>query len=1000
MSRDYPTARWPLLLAFALAAASVPRTSAAAEPAFSAIAAGSFDEATWLFAADAESGMVSIAKVVPQGEGPVRGLQPYLRLERPTALAFHDGKLYICDAAESRLLAVDMAARTPRDLVRGAPLHRPGAMAISPEGLIAVAEPDLRAIVWVTGEGKPAPFLQQLPAGVVPEQLAFAGEQLLVLDAATRSIFTLPAPTGTAYGSMGQASAGGAPLALEPRPGPLDAMAADADVLYFAAGGRLAAAPQAAHPAGAGPAPFAGQELRLATSAYSVFFTRLGAGEVLQQPRPIPVDVRLEVDYALANRALWQLHQYAIERNLVSLREVTAPGQLPLRDLLVKERVLVGPAGAEAVRAARLANLANQVNAGYEKPAAVDETALLRSVLCKLNTLLCRQLESSRNPLAIRFPEGTRLVLPAVEIRSVIRRTQRELSGASIAELLTELVFDPALREKVGREEYLERLNSSGRKKAPAKMETQAADLLTLRAGRVYLPAEAWEVTAAVLATDLRDDSEIRAALRAISPQIFVLSKESLAASGAALMAQDATAAPGEGCDELRSQRRKLKETIGYPGPDATVADVFFPIGIVEDGGKTDRGHLAFLDGGQQPAWWKLGEDSLPVSDPVAEPFQGEPTSVVVHRAAAASDPTAWHGSHVAGIIGARDGCGGGLLPGSRFFAIQDGSPGDVGRAIRNAVTADVRVVNVSQEFGGASRGDEWNGVRDIIESSSSVLFVAAAGNGGLRLDGSVSVAAPVAWAAIDSVRPNLVIVTATDWDKELLPQEFPDHTKGPNRGKAYVDLAAPGNQIYSCTAKNEFEPRTGTSQAAPQVTAAAALLMERGCKTPASTKARLIATADWLSGLEDSVWGGLLDYGAAVFEPDADILTVFSRPNEVFRVKIRDAPIDLPPDAREYSRGEDSAFAPPRIMFSKILSLRQRNGGFRVVYLGWHQTDLHHFHVVLGTTLESPRLACTAEQWDPASSSFVPSDLCTSGLAIDQIETYFHRCDYQQVKF
>ena len=91
------------------------------------------------------------------------------------------------------------------------------------------------------------------------------------------------------------------------------------------------------------------------------------------------------------------------------------------------------------------------------------------------------------------------------------------------------------------------------------------------------------------------------------------------------------------------------------------------------------------------------------------------------------------------------------------------------------------------------------------------VLVVAAAGNEGLNSDF-------FHFYPADYELPNILSVTATDRNGQLLSVS--------NFGKATVDLAAPGKNIYSTLPNGEHGYMTGTSQATAFVTGLAALVM------------------------------------------------------------------------------------------------------------------------------------------------------------------------------
>ena len=175
----------------------------------------------------------------------------------------------------------------------------------------------------------------------------------------------------------------------------------------------------------------------------------------------------------------------------------------------------------------------------------------------------------------------------------------------------------------------------------------------------------------------------------------------------------------------------------------------------------------------------------------------------------AASGDERWHGSHVAGTIGAQGNNGAGIagvnwnvsLMALRGIGPAGGRSDDLARAIDFAVEHGARVINASWGGGGTSQA-----ISAAISRASrkGVLFVAAAGN-----DSQPSPSFP-ANLKLD----NLISVGATGTDDVLAP--FSD------RGAL---VAAPGVGILSTTAPGRYERYDGTSMAAPHVSGLAALL-------------------------------------------------------------------------------------------------------------------------------------------------------------------------------
>jgi subtilisin family serine protease len=209
---------------------------------------------------------------------------------------------------------------------------------------------------------------------------------------------------------------------------------------------------------------------------------------------------------------------------------------------------------------------------------------------------------------------------------------------------------------------------------------------------------------------------------------------------------------------------------------------------------------------------------------------------------------TCGHGTFVAGEIAANPANGigiAGLAFNAKLLIAKVTQPdcnvsteGEID-AIRWAVDHGARVINLS--IGGLRDPDDSEldsfspAEQAAVEYaySKGVLVVAAVGNG------TNEPKMPWAWADYPSALPHVLGVAAVKQNGNV-----PDYS---NRDKQYVDIAAPGGPIFStiprnlvdasmegCTAKvaysscgpSEFKDGIGTSFAAPQVAAAAALLL------------------------------------------------------------------------------------------------------------------------------------------------------------------------------
>lgn len=168
------------------------------------------------------------------------------------------------------------------------------------------------------------------------------------------------------------------------------------------------------------------------------------------------------------------------------------------------------------------------------------------------------------------------------------------------------------------------------------------------------------------------------------------------------------------------------------------------------------------------------------------------------------------HGTHVAGIAAALNNDIGviGVGPKISLYAIKvldrrgSGYLSDVIEGIDWAIQNGMRVINMSL---GTSSNIQSFYDAVLRAYNAGVVIVAAAGNSG----GVVSY--PAAY-------PEVVAVSATDENNNI--------TSWSSRGPE-VDLAAPGNNIYSTYKGSSYKTLSGTSMAAPHVSAVAALILK-----------------------------------------------------------------------------------------------------------------------------------------------------------------------------
>ena len=218
------------------------------------------------------------------------------------------------------------------------------------------------------------------------------------------------------------------------------------------------------------------------------------------------------------------------------------------------------------------------------------------------------------------------------------------------------------------------------------------------------------------------------------------------------------------------------------------------------------------------------------------------------------------HGTHVAGIIANATKPVGDKIKIKGYLGVsnrigQITSSGVIYSAYQLAAE-ECDVINMSLGF----TGDEDN--CKIFGECTQKLVVVAAGNasGTIPLN---SLANRIA------TKSNGICVTAVD--SQQSPAWFTDKSFNTSCQKSMI--AAPGVDIVSATNKgnNTWYTASGTSQAAPHVAAAAALVMLAEGKNPEKTKRTLLSMVKHPNNLEKKYGVGILDMSAVDEEDDED---------------------------------------------------------------------------------------------------------------------------------
>lgn len=213
--------------------------------------------------------------------------------------------------------------------------------------------------------------------------------------------------------------------------------------------------------------------------------------------------------------------------------------------------------------------------------------------------------------------------------------------------------------------------------------------------------------------------------------------------------------------------------------------------------------------------------------------------------------PTALHGTAIATLlIGRADSRTPGLLPEAELIAVNAffTAGGDdaadvyaIAEAIDVLMGLGITIINMS--FSGPPN----DVLEDLVERAAlaGVVLVAAAGNGG-----------PLADPAYPAAYPSVVAVTAVDRHQNIYRQA--------NRGD-YVSFAAPGVNLWTAASISGGRLRSGTSYAAPFVTAALAARRIEAPDEPLSESLALLArSAEDLgdAGQDDTFGHGVIRAG------------------------------------------------------------------------------------------------------------------------------------------
>lgn len=222
------------------------------------------------------------------------------------------------------------------------------------------------------------------------------------------------------------------------------------------------------------------------------------------------------------------------------------------------------------------------------------------------------------------------------------------------------------------------------------------------------------------------------------------------------------------------------------------------------------------------------------------------------------------HGSHVAGVVAGVGNNGGiiGVAPRAKIMPVKvldyggSGTTFGAAEGIRWAADHGARIINMS--WGGVGYSSTLVDAIRYAADSRGALLVASGGNCGdesYYFNGCFYEDQPVYPAALSSV----MAVASTD--------ENDNQSSFSNQGD-YIDIAAPGSNIYSTYQAGGYKEMSGTSMASPHVAGLAALIWSQDTSlTSSQVRTKIKSTAKDLgaSGWDDKFGYGRINATAAV---------------------------------------------------------------------------------------------------------------------------------------
>lgn len=178
-------------------------------------------------------------------------------------------------------------------------------------------------------------------------------------------------------------------------------------------------------------------------------------------------------------------------------------------------------------------------------------------------------------------------------------------------------------------------------------------------------------------------------------------------------------------------------------------------------------------------------------------------------------DDESSHGTHISGIIGAKDNKIGiiGVAPSSQIYSLkvldakENGKYSNIIQAIEWSIKNNIKIISMS--FGGYQKSDALETAINKAHEKN-IILISSSGNTGFFDEDTITYPAKY---------KNVISVGAINSQKE--------RWFASSQGNK-IDIMAPGEKILSTSPKQKYEIKSGTSMAAAYVTGSISLLLEK----------------------------------------------------------------------------------------------------------------------------------------------------------------------------